>query len=198
MATVCFTGHRPQKLYGYNMDSVEYIELRSFLKKAIANLIENHNAHTFIFGGALGIDQIAFSICEELKEKYPTIKLVLAKPFEHQSIKWKPVDQRQLRQQERVADEVVLVDALADTKYYCKLNGVGNYHPVKMQKRNEYMVDKSNIILSIWNGSQGGTKNCIDYALSANSKYVFNIDPREVGRFKIARVMRTQEQLTII
>jgi uncharacterized phage-like protein YoqJ len=33
-----------------------------------------------------------------------------------------------------------------------------------MQKRNEYIVDNSSLLLSLWDGTSGGTKNCLDYA----------------------------------
>lgn len=33
-----------------------------------------------------------------------------------------------------------------------------------MQKRNEWMVDRIDELLAIYNGTPGGTKNCIDYA----------------------------------
>ena len=40
----------------------------------------------------------------------------------------------------------------------------GEYAAWKMQRRNEYMVDNSNLLLALWNGSPGGTGNCIAYA----------------------------------
>ncbi len=44
-----------------------------------------------------------------------------------------------------------------------------------MQKRNEYMVDKSNLVLAIWNGDKsGGTWNTIKYAMKKgkNIRYI--------------------------
>lgn len=41
------------------------------------------------------------------------------------------------------------------------------YHKGCMQKRNQYMVDKSDIVLAIWNNDcKGGTWNTIKYARS--------------------------------
>ena len=41
------------------------------------------------------------------------------------------------------------------------------YHRGCMQKRNQYMVDRSDLVLAIWNGKQaGGTWNTIRYARS--------------------------------
>jgi uncharacterized phage-like protein YoqJ len=33
-----------------------------------------------------------------------------------------------------------------------------------MQIRNEWMVDNAHIVLALWDGSSGGTGNCIKYA----------------------------------
>ena len=43
-----------------------------------------------------------------------------------------------------------------------------------MQKRNRYMVDKSDLVLAIWNGSEtGGTWNTIKYARSKNKEILY-------------------------
>jgi uncharacterized phage-like protein YoqJ len=60
---------------------------------------------------------------------------------------------------------------LVNTKYYSELNGLGNYHPAKMQKRNEYMVDNSDFVIAVFDGEQkGGTFNCIKYALNQTNR----------------------------
>ena len=33
-----------------------------------------------------------------------------------------------------------------------------------MQKRNEYMVDLTDKVIAVWDGSKGGTGNCVRYA----------------------------------
>lgn len=43
-----------------------------------------------------------------------------------------------------------------------------NYYNDCMQKRNKYMVDNSNLIIAVFNGNSGGTKQTIDYAKSKN------------------------------
>ena len=43
-----------------------------------------------------------------------------------------------------------------------------------MQERNIFMVDRADEILAVWNGTSGGTKNCIDYAKKQN-KIITNI-----------------------
>jgi uncharacterized phage-like protein YoqJ len=41
-----------------------------------------------------------------------------------------------------------------------------------MQKRNEYMVDKCDKLLAVWNGTTGGTHNCIKYAKSKGKEII--------------------------
>lgn len=45
------------------------------------------------------------------------------------------------------------------------------------QKRNEWMVDHGHAVMAYWDGSSGGTKNCVDYAIK-KSVPVFLIDPQ--------------------
>lgn len=42
-----------------------------------------------------------------------------------------------------------------------------------MQKRNEYMVDHSDKVIAVWDGSKSGTKNCIDYAKKVGKDIIF-------------------------
>ena len=45
-----------------------------------------------------------------------------------------------------------------------KLLDLGGYSPEKMQRRNEAMVNDCDLLLALWDGSAGGTKNCLNYA----------------------------------
>lgn len=51
-----------------------------------------------------------------------------------------------------------------------------HYEADVMQKRNEYMVDHSDIVLAVWNGKKSGTKNCIKYAEKMGKKVEY-IEP---------------------
>lgn len=54
---------------------------------------------------------------------------------------------------------------------------IGKYYPTKMQKRNMYMVDNSDVVVSVWDGSNGGTGNCVSYAMNHNKK-IINLNPK--------------------
>lgn len=63
--TICFTGHRPNKLAGYT-NRVPYTVFVKNLKEMLIPLVEQGYIR-FITGGAQGIDQLAFWTVEGLK-----------------------------------------------------------------------------------------------------------------------------------
>ena len=66
MGTICFTGHRPNRLAGYNSRAPYTMFVRK-LKQMLVPLIRQGYTR-FITGGAQGIDQLAFWAVEGLKE----------------------------------------------------------------------------------------------------------------------------------
>ena len=182
--TCCFTGHRPNKLGGYDWNTQKNREIAKVLFKKIIELIKNQGIKKFIFGGALGTDQLAFAICEKIKKIHNlNLYLILALPFDNLDIKWFNKDRQRLKHQRNLANEVILVDELKDKRYHCELNGLGNYHISKMQNRNKFMIDNSTHIIAVWNGTKGGTANCLNYAFRnhiASSKQVWIIDPNSL------------------
>jgi Uncharacterized protein conserved in bacteria len=175
--TCCFTGHRPQALWGYDITIENYIKLAKLIKIECIRLIEDKGVNRFITGGALGIDTIAFLVVYKLKKEYPDIQNILSIPFKNQAIKWfNQTDVDRYNKMKEHADEIVYVDLL--DKY--KVKGIADdvYHPAKMQKRNEYMVDNSGHVIAVWNGDKkGGTWNCVKYAKN-NCNEITRIDPR--------------------
>lgn len=45
-------------------------------------------------------------------------------------------------------------------------------------QRNAYMVDHSSLVIAVYDGMAGGTKNTVDYA-AARSVRIITLDPRE-------------------
>lgn len=56
----------------------------------------------------------------------------------------------------------------------------GGYAAWKMQVRNEYIVNNSDSMIAVHDGSKGGTYNCIKYAESLGRE-IFRIDPRNIS-----------------
>lgn len=159
-----FTGHRPNKLPGgYNMIHESNLEISYRLENQLQTLI-GIGVDTFISGGALGFDWLAFLTVNRIKKNSPDkgIKNILALPFLYQDNNWIEESVKMYNYIKNLADDIVYVDRLSEYK----LKGIREdmYHPAKMQQRNMYMVDKSKYLVSYYDGSKGGTRNCIKYA----------------------------------
>jgi len=156
--TICFTGHRTAKLKSYDM---AWISLN--LSGAIQRAISRGFTH-FISGGALGIDQIAASIVLHIAETHNIdLSITIARPFPSQSTAW-PKWARQAYQQ-LLARVSQVVDVSPDP-----------YTVWKLHKRNRWMVDRSQAVIAVWDGTKGGTANCVSYA-TKKGKPVLLIQP---------------------
>ena len=152
---VAFTGHRPDKLGGYKLPNDTYIKIC----RDIDWLLKELNPEKVISGMALGVDQWAANIAYKLG-----IPFVAAIPFEGQELAWPEASQKTYRVLRRLASEEVIVSS-------------GGYSADKMQVRNIWMVDNCDSLIAVWDGSKGGTGNCVEYAKSVDRK-IYQIDPR--------------------
>lgn len=144
---IAVTGHRPTKLFGYDMSRPEYMSMKRFMKA----YLKKKCCTVAVSGMALGVDQLFAEAVLELKEEGYDIKLHCAIPCKNHSSKWPRKSQEIYEDILKKADEIHLV---SDEEY----------KPYLMQKRNEYMVDMADEILAIWDESSGGTANCVRYA----------------------------------
>jgi uncharacterized phage-like protein YoqJ len=144
----CFTGHRPRKLsFGYNENHPDCIRLKEVLKQQIEQAVKDGYSY-FILGGALGVDQWAAEIILEFKRKYPHIRLEIAVPCRDQDKKWKEPSKKRYRN----------ILSLADVVCYVSLE---DYHPGLMIERDDYMIGKSQRLIAVFNGRQGGTEHTV-------------------------------------
>lgn len=150
--TCCFTGHRPAKFsFRHNEESQECITLKGKLHQEILNMIMYNKVRHFITGMAQGVDQWAAEIILELKELYPDITLHAAVPFPAQAEKWRRLHKERYDYILDLCDEVNIISP--DHTSTCML------------KRNHYMVDNSDYLIAVWNGSFScGTGKTIKYA----------------------------------
>ncbi len=147
--TCSFTGHRPNKLKGYNPEDNKELLWRIY--KEVEDHIDNKGVTTFISGMALGVDMWAAKMILRVKRYNPEIKLICAIPCANHSLKWNKKLQKEYNRILHVADKVVHVST-------------EEYKAYLMQKRNEWMVDNSDYIIAVWDGTSGGTGNCVKYA----------------------------------
>lgn len=159
---VSVTGHRPSKLKnGYSKNThIKLISIASTWMKNYFNDIER-----IYTGMALGWDTAVAKTCA-----YLNVPFVACIPFKGQEKKWSPADKDSYYSLLELASEIVYVDELE--QYQLSFSQPGEYHIVKLQKRNEYMIDQlqsTDILLALWNKeNSGGTYNCIKYAKNKN------------------------------
>lgn len=182
MYHIAFTGHRPDKLGGYDWHSARNQQIGFAFKEAIlAEMRASHETDfTFYFGGALGADQMAFELVTFIQQRHPewNITKVLCVPFKQQASMWAESSKELYNSQLQRANKVVYVDR--EPAY--QLRGVWEdiYSPAKMQKRNQYMVDHCDVLIALYNGDpKGGTANCVHYAEQVGKRIVM-VSPNEV------------------
>lgn len=140
------TGHRPGKLGGYEFYAPGRIYVRAEIERALRLL----DPSELVSGMALGVDTDAFCVAVSLG-----IPVIAAVPFVGQERLWKREDQRRYMELLTLAKSIIVVSP-------------GEYSPAKMQVRNEWMVDNSDHMLAVFDGSRGGTFNCVQYARRCN------------------------------
>ena len=160
---VAFTGHRPDKIGGYNPNAPKRIWVREQIQAQLERGLAKHGEKLWVItGGALGVDQDAAEIAYKMGIPFtvmiPCVEQEAMWPREAKQRYWNMLD---------VASEVVQVsDKAYSEDKFC------------MQRRNMEMIDCADIVIAVWDGSTGGTKNAVDYAEESGLKIIF-IDPND-------------------
>lgn len=144
---VVVTGHRPTKLGGYGSDATA-------LRRRVAHMwLAALKPRGIIDGMAQGFDLDIVEECLSLSIPY----LACIPCDQHESM-WPEHVQRRYRELRALAAKVEVVTP-------------GRYTPSCMQTRNVFMVERAvshalgrSLLLAMWDGSQGGTYNCLAYA----------------------------------
>ena len=140
---VCFTGHRPEKLHSSEAAIVDGLEA------AINDAIQQ-GYRTFLTGMARGVDIWAGEIVLRLKRTHPDLHIICALPYPGFDLRWGQEWQKRYQAILQSADLIRTV---------CPA-----YSPASFHRRNEWMVDHSALVIAVFNGKDGGTKNTIEYA----------------------------------
>ena len=155
--TVCFTGHR---IFYHDI-----VFVKSSLAETLDGLVQK-GYRRFLAGGALGFDTLAASAVLELRDRFPSISLMLALPCEGQQTRWRADQRARYERILSLADEVTVL----------------NEHYVKgcMHERNRYLVDNSGLCLCYLVKRGGGTYYTVQYAKKQGLP-VINLAGRETG-----------------
>jgi uncharacterized phage-like protein YoqJ len=149
---MAISGHRPVKMGGYTLAA------KQALVDFATEVLREAQPSKVISGMALGVDQAMAWAARRLD-----IPFVAAVPFEGQEHYWPLASQREYWElMASAAGKVVVSD---------------NTHVIDaFQHRNVWMVDNSEALLALWDGSSGGTANCVNYALLKQAR-VINVWP---------------------
>ncbi len=157
----CFTGYRPKKL-PFKITDTETREYKKFENAVLEELLKicSLGVNTFYTGMAMGFDIFAAELVIAIKNAYKTpVRLVCVLPFKEQGedypMEWKHRFDNILK---NCDEKIVLAEEYSRGSY---------------QKRNMFMVDNTDCVLTWYDGKKGGTRNTIDYALK-KGRYIFN------------------------
>ena len=139
----CFTGHRPDKM------ELGEKEVKPLLEKAIDEAISKGFV-TFITGMAMGTDIWAAEIVLDRRKTNKALHLICALP--HPGFE----SRRSLPEKMRFSKIIKNADLVKEIN--------DHYFTGCYQVRNEWMVDRTNLVIAVFNGHKSGTKNTVDYA----------------------------------
>ncbi len=148
--TCCFTGHRPNKLpWGADESDARCIKLKEELTARLEGIYEAGYRH-FLCGMAAGCDLYFAEAVLALRSRLPDVTLEAAVPCDGQANAWTVPLQRRYEHLLAACDTVRFVQHV--------------YTPGCMQRRNRYMVDRSSLLLAVYDGQPGGTMSTLLYA----------------------------------
>lgn len=148
---VAGTGHRPDKLrFGYSDEGAT--RLCGFAACELTKLKPTHIISGMALGWDIAIAEAAVAI---------GVPFTAAVPFRGQENAWPEKSRKHYRAMLLLAAKVVYV---SDPPYAAW----------KMQARNVWMAKNCDMILALWNGTDGGTANCLEYARLVARKPIEN------------------------
>ena len=147
----CFSGHRPEKMPFYdNRNSYDFLIFKKALEHAIQDAI-NSGYRYFITGMARGMDLWSAQTVIAFRRAYGDIKLEAAIPYEGLEKDWSRADRLAFNEVRSMCDSEIVF--------------APQYMQGLMHQRNRYMVDASGVLIAAYNGSPGGTRSTLLYAL---------------------------------
>lgn len=131
-------------------------DLKEKIVESVSRIATKDEKITFYCGGYGDFDRIALTSCHYIKSKYKNVEIVYVTPY-----LTKP-------HQEKI--NVLIGERVYDSIIYPPIESV----PPKLAiiKRNEWMIDKSEIIISFVEHSYGGAYRSFKYAKKRDKKII--------------------------
>jgi len=146
----CFSGHRAEKLpWHYNENVSECIELKALISAMVRDAYDS-GFRRFYCGMATGADTYFGEAVAALRHEHPDIVLEAVIPFRGQNRRWPKAQQERY---EQLLSHCDVITVLYET-----------YRRGCMQERNRYMVDRSSLLLAVYDEQSGGTLSTVRYA----------------------------------
>ena len=162
MNVVAFTGYRPEKMpFVENKKDEAYMHFREQQKRVINRLVERGYTD-FISGVAMGFDTWVAEDVLELRKTNKELHLISALPHSN------------FESRRSMAEKMRFNKILKKADLVKEINN--HYFTGCYQVRNEWMVDRSNLVIAVFNGQKSGTKNTVDYAKRKGIKIVNVLD----------------------
>ena len=156
--TCCFTGHRPEKLpWGSDERDPRCLRLKSRIMDTVEAVYREGYRH-FICGMARGCDLYCGEAVLAFRESHPDVILEAAIPCASQCRNWPMAEHRRWQ---RLVDEADLETMIQE-----------EYTRGCMHRRNRYMVDHSSLVIAVYDGSAGGTRSTLEYAISRRVSFM--------------------------
>ena len=147
----CFTGHRPGKLpWGYDETAPGCLALKRRIADAVEAAYEEGYRH-FLCGMALGCDLYFCECVLALRARRAGVTVEAAIPCPTQADAWPAAQRRRYGALVAACDFETMVSQ--------------RYAPACMQRRDRYMVDHASLLIAAFDGSPGGTRYTVEYAM---------------------------------
>jgi len=160
---IAITGHRPNKLgndYDLTSDLVKKIKYE--IQHIITQINQPGSNLELITGMALGIDTLFAQIAIENK-----IPFTAAIPCINQDKMW--IQKYKDLYHSILKHRLCSIIYVSDKEYDLEC----------MNKRNEWMVNNCDLLIAVWDGTSGGTANCVKYA-KKKKKHIIQIDLKQL------------------
>lgn len=155
--TCAFSGHRPEKLpWGEDESDPRCRALKIQMERALRTLCRE-GCTRFLCGMARGTDLYYLEALERLRAEFPlTVEAVV--PCPSQSEAWPKEQQLRYLQALGRCDRTTVLEE--------------RYSEGCMLRRNRYMVERADVLLTVFDGSPGGTAATVRYARARGLRIV--------------------------
>lgn len=138
-----FSGHRPHRLpWDTEESDPRCVALKIKMRQELETLVAR-NVTTFLCGMARGCDFYFAENVLSMRDAYPQIQLVAVLPCRSQADHWLPEEQARYSRLCGACQQVVLLQEA--------------YTPDCMLRRNRWLIEHADCLLTVYDGGPGGT-----------------------------------------